>query len=451
MQWPRSRLYLRMAVHIGAALAAFIALGAAALATIAAFELRGYVETRHSTLGREAARVLVSGGRPALENWLRTDADIPEDVSIYILDRNSKDILGRKLPDLYQNFVQTSVVGADNDETANFRAVRLAPELIGPDNESYFFLVLPKGITIWGSPATALGLITAALLVVASVAWLIASGVGRPIGELQRAVSELAAGHTDARVPASIAGRRDELGVLAANFNAMANQLDGLIASREQLMREMSHELRSPLTRLQTAIVLASEHNKLDPSEQERIDMEIRRMNQAIGEMLHYSSLDTRVTMQRRLLRVGKLLRRLAEVEELEASDHGCTINVDKESNLAVVGDRELLRRGFENILRNAIRFAPSGSSIDITARRKGKFIVVEISDRGPGVPTADLEHIFEPYTRSTDTSDRSVGTGLGLAIVKRVFERHAGEVIASLRDGGGLTIRVKIPAAELT
>ncbi|HJP05012.1 MAG: HAMP domain-containing sensor histidine kinase [Gammaproteobacteria bacterium] len=451
MQWPRSPLYLRMALHIGAALTAFIALGAAALASIAAFELRGYIETRQSSLGKEAARVLADGGRPALENWLQTDADIPNDVSIYILNQNSEDILGRKLPVVYENFVRTSVVGADDEEAANFRAVRLAPELIGPDNKSYFFLVLPKGITIWGSSATTLGLITAALLVIASVAWLIARGVGRPIGELQRAVSELAAGHTDARVPASIAARRDELGVLAANFNAMANQLDGLIASREQLMREMSHELRSPLTRLQTSIALASERDKLDPAEQERIDMEIRRMNEVIGEMLRYSSLDVRVTIQRRLLRLNKLLERLAEVEELEASGHGCNIQVNAESNLAVVGDRELLRRGFENILRNAIRFAPDGSSVDITARQEGTFIVIEISDRGPGVASEELEHIFEPYMRAAGTGERSTGTGLGLAIVKRVFERHSGEVSARLREGGGLTIQVKIPAAELT
>lgn len=451
MPWPRSRLYLRMALHIGAALAAFIALGAAALATIAAFELRGYVETRHSTLGGQAASVLADGGRPALENWLRIDAEIPDDVSVYILDRNSEDILGRQLPDVYLDFVRTSVVGADSNDSYNFRAVRLAPELIGPDGESYFFLVLPKGITIWGSPAITLGLITAALLVIASVAWLIARGVGRPIGELQRAVSELAAGHTDARVPASIAGRRDELGVLAANFNAMANQLDGLIASREQLMREMSHELRSPLTRLQTAIALASQHNRLDPTEHERIETEIRRMNEAIGEMLRYSSLDTRVTMQRRLLRVDRLLERLADVEELEASDHGCKIELRAEPDLAVVGDRELLRRGFENILRNAIRYAPGGSSVDVIARREGKNIVVEISDRGPGVPETELERMFEPYTRIAGAGEQSGGTGLGLAIVRRVFDRHAGEVTASLRDGGGLTIKVKIPAAELT
>ena len=442
---------MRMAVHIGVALAAFIVLGAAALATIAAYELRGYTETRHSSLGKEAAAVLAKGNLDDLRNWLQSDAAIPTDVNVYILDTQSQDILGRPIPDTYAEFIQTSVIDGSDTASATFRPVRLAPELVGPNNERYFFLVLPKGISLWGSPATLLGLCIAALLVIASVAWLIARSVGRPISELQRAVAEISAGHTDARVPAAIAERSDELGDLAASFNSMAEQLQSLISSREQLMREMSHELRSPLTRLQTAIALAAQHDSLADTERARIDQEIRGMNQVIGEMLRYSSLDVRVKMRRRLVRVGKLLRELVEIEEVEATGRGCQLGLETEKDLLVVGDPELLQRGFENVLRNAIRFAPPESTVEITARHDANNIVVEISDRGPGVAAEELTRIFEPYYRANTNGEKSTGTGLGLAIVSRVFARHSGNVRALQRKGGGLSIQIVIPAAELT
>jgi signal transduction histidine kinase len=455
MGWPRSRIYRRTAVHIGVALAAFIVLGAAALASIAAYELRGYIETRHSSLGKEAAAVLASGDRSALQAWLRTEAAIPDDVNVFILDTESQDILGRKIPEAYSDFIQTSVIDGSDAATSTYRPVRLAPELVGPDNQRYFFLVLPKGISIWGSPATLLGLIIAAILVIASVAWVIARSIGRPISGLQLAVAELTAGHTDARVPTTITRRNDELGDLAASFNSMADQLQRLISGREQLMREMSHELRSPLTRLQTAIALAAQHDRLDESERTRVDQEIQRMNQVIGEMLRYSSLDVRVKMQHRLVRIGRLLTELVDIEEVEAAGRGCRINLVAEKDLIVVGDPELLKRGFENILRNAIRFTPPDSTVEVTARLDSKNIVVEVSDRGPGVPAAELEQIFEPYYRASyhvsKNNNQPTGTGLGLAIVKRVFARHSGSVRALLRDGGGLTVRVSLPAAELT
>ena len=127
----------------------------------------------------------------------------PRDVIILVLDSESRDILGREVPRVYADFVRQSVVGPPETPARNYRPVRLAPQLIGPDGEAYAFLVLPNEITFWGSPATALGLGLVALLVIASVAWLIARTVGRPVARLQTAVRELARGRIDARVPAA--------------------------------------------------------------------------------------------------------------------------------------------------------------------------------------------------------------------------------------------------------
>jgi two-component system sensor histidine kinase CpxA len=444
---PYPALYIRMALYIGAALTAFVLIGALAFASIATWELAGYLETRNSEIGREAAGVVKTEGRAGLERWLGNEATVPQDASVYILDASGLDILGRPVPDIYKEFVASSVVGSHEAED-NFRPVRLTSEIVTPDGEVLSIFIVPSNITLLGSLTTGLALLAVALLVIASVAWLIAGRIGKPIGELQRAVRNLAAGDIDTRVPESIAKRPDELGQLAGDFNAMAEHLNQLIKGREQLMRELSHELRSPLTRLQAALALAAARNQLGKDEQCRIENEIAQMNKVIGEILRYSALDSSVSMTIRLVRIDRLLRRLVEVEEIEARSAGCSIELDSERNLEVAGDPELLNSALENILRNAIRYAPAGSVVSLQALRDGGDICVTIRDRGPGVDEDQLERIFEPYVRNGGDSG---GTGLGLAIVQRVIERHGGSVYAECAAEGGLTMTARIPAADFS
>lgn len=451
MDLPYPRLYFRMTVYIGATLAAFVLVGAAILALIASYELQGYVATRHSTLGLDAAEVLAKGGLPALRQWLAEDGRIPTDVSVFVLDQDGNDISGRQLPREFKNFVRDNVLDPTDSTESNYRPLRLAPQLIGPDGQVYSFLPLPKTIGLFGSRAILLSLIAVALIVVGSVAWLIASRFGRPIGELQGAVRQLASGHIEARVPQAISSRRDELGALAADFNSMADQLQSLMASREQLMQEMSHELRSPLARLQASLALASHHQKLDDSEREQIDSEVRRIDETIGEMLRFSRLDAPAAIAHRLIRIGRLLHDLVDVEEVEAKARGCRLELRAEPNLPVIGDLDLLRSGFENILRNAIRYAPADSCVELLARKNDTNIVVTINDRGPGVPEAYLDRIFEPFFRVNNGIADAGGSGLGLAIAQRVFEALGGSIVASPRSGGGLTFTITLPAAELT
>ena len=177
-------------------------------------------------------------------------------------------------------------------------------------------------------------------------------------------------------------------------------------------------------------------------------------MNKVIGEMLRYSTVDTAIPPQARLVRVDKLLTELIERDEIEATNKGCHLTLTTEKNLPVVGDPELLRSGLENMLRNAIRFAPPGTEVVVTAQREsnaaGDRIAVTVNDRGPGVAPEYLEEIFKPYFRIAGKENDQQGTGLGLAIVKRVFASHSGEVVAKPRDGGGLTLAVWLPVADL-
>lgn len=447
MPLPSTRLYWRMALYIGAALVAFVLLSLASVWVVARGELENYTATKHSGLGRAAARVLAESGRDGLVRWLDGAAAIPPDVTVYVLDGDSVDLRGQPLPRLYAGFVRRSVVGPAERPGDAYRPVRLAPQLVAPDGTAYTFLVLPNRISLVGNALTTLGLLAAAILVIATVAWWIARSVGRPVGELQRVVRELASGQTDARVPGEIAARGDELGSLAADFNRMAEQISGLLAGRARLMGELSHELRSPLARLQAAVALAAHRGTVGGGEVARIEAEIQRMDRTIGDLLKLSRLEAAAALQRRLLRLDELLQSLVRDEELEAASRGCRLELAAAAGAPVVGDPDLLRAAFENVLRNAIRYAPAGSAVSVTLAHEREWQAVRIGDRGPGVPPEFLEKIFEPYVRVPDGSE---GTGLGLAIARRALEAHGGTIAARPRAGGGLEVELRLPAARV-
>ncbi len=451
MNAPQSGLFWRMALFVGAALAMFTALAVGSLALVASQELANYTATRHGNLGRQAAAILTERGQNGLQQWLRDEAQIPSDVTVYVLDDRGRDLLGRALPDLYRSFIERSVVRPGLAETAQFRPVRLAPQLIAPDGSRYSFLVLPNRIGILGSPATTLGVLAAALLVIASIAWLIARTFARPMAELQVTVRELASGQTSARVPAAISGRRDEIGALATDFNAMAERIDALLANRQQLMSELSHELRSPLARLRATVGLAEHRGGLSATESRRIEQEIARMDRLIGDLLRYSRLEASVPPQRRLVRLESLLQELVDDEELEARAGRVRLVLRSGQELKVVGDPILLRSAVENVVRNAIRHSPSDAAIDIDASAAGSDVMIRIADRGPGVPADQLERIFEPFVRAAGSVDDDRGSGLGLAIARRVCAAHGGQIAAALRDGGGLCVTIRLPLAQFS
>jgi signal transduction histidine kinase len=232
-------------------------------------------------------------------------------------------------------------------------------------------------------------------------------------------------------------------------------------------MAELSHELRSPLARMQAALALEA-HRALDSlPERERLVAEIRRLDTVIGDLLRYSRLDAAAPIARRLLRIDELLGELVRDEEVEAGTRGVTLRLASDTGLVVAGDPALLRSGFENVLRNAIRFAPSGSAVEVEAHAGPAAVVVTIADRGPGVPADWLERMFDPYARvpqparnalggavddrATGQDAVSEGTGLGLAIARRVFVSHGGSATAGLRDGGGLVVTLCLPRARIS
>lgn len=446
-----SPLYVRMALYIGAAIAGFVLLGLASLVLVASRQLENYLAAREGTLGRDAARILTEGGTPALRTWMTAPGTLPDGVALYVLDGEGRDLAGQTLPPQYVRFVDRFVLGAVREQQDRFQPIRLAPLLIAPDGTRYAFLLLPDRIAPWGSPAALVALIVAALIVIAIVAALIARAFGRPIGELQFVVRALTDGRISTRAPTSLTSRPDELGELARDFDAMAAQIENLLASRQQLMRDMSHELRSPLARLQAALALAERKQPMPKVEHDRIVAELERMNQAIGDVLRLTRLESEPIRAKHLLRLDELLATLVADERDEAATRDVELTLETSGTLDVVGDPQLLRSGIENVLRNAIRYAPRGSKVTVRAhahREPDGPHLISIEDRGPGVPAEMRERIFEPYTRLAADADDGQGSGLGLAIARRVFEAHGGRIVAESAKPNGLRIEIQLPAA---
>ena len=450
---PGSPLYWRLFLTVAAAIVLFIALALATIAVLASHELEGYVHARQSPLGRKAADALTAGGIDGLRTWLeRGDTGIPGDVTVYVVAPDGSEIRGRELPGWAARTMRAIAAHGPEPHPDNYRPTILAPQLIGRDGEVLSMFVMPRNVGPLGSGTTTLALLAIALLVIAAAAWLVARALTRPIMELQLAVRGLASGQVDARVPGRIARRADELGALATDFNAMAERLATLLEYRPRLLRDVSHELRSPLTRLQAATVLSAHREGVSALDRERIDREIRRMDVLIGDILRYSRLDDTASMTRRLVRTEDLLREIAQDAEVEAARSGVRLQLQVASDLYVVGDPDLLHSAFENLVRNAIRHSPADGLVEVTAVA-GEDIHVEILDSGPGVPEQFLERIFEPWFRvpRPGVAGGPTGTGLGLAIARRVFTLHGGRVLARRRPAGGLVLEVRLPAAQVS
>jgi len=280
------------------------------------------------------------------------------------------------------------------------------------------------------------------------VCWWLAHYISKPLERLQSSARSLAAGNLDERVGGEFSSRRDELGVLARDFDAMADHIRTLIASREDLLRAMSHELRSPLARLRVASGLARRPQADIIKQLDRIELEAERLDTLIGQMLQLSQLRSyKPTLPLEPIDVTTLVNEVVDDARLEASGSDKNVDWTPGENLWLNGDHDLMRSAIENVLRNAVRFTKPGTAVAVSLTREHRDALIAIEDRGPGVPAAELARIFEPFYRVAESRDRdSGGNGIGLAITARVVGLYKGHVSASNAASGGLRVEIRLP-----
>ncbi len=270
----------------------------------------------------------------------------------------------------------------------------------------------------------------------------------RPIERLREGFAVLADGTLSARLGPRMGRRRDEIADLAHDFDRMAARLEDLVALRDQLLHDVSHELRSPLARLQVAIGLARQNPERFDSVLARIEDEARRIDAMVGELLNLARAEAGSPPGDDYFDLGSLLEAVVQDARFEASPAGVEIalSIDEAATaLVVAGDAELMRRALENVLRNAVRHAPAGSRVDVGLANRGDGVAITVADQGKGVAPEDLERMFEPFVRGAGAAGQG-GFGLGLAIARRAVRSHGGTIAAVNRAEGGLEVTIALP-----
>jgi two-component system sensor histidine kinase CpxA len=420
---------------------------------------------RDATTPYEHAELLVAGARHAadtggiagLRAWAR-ETDDKELVPILVLDREGHDLLDREVSARAQaRWLRHRQMVAEPGERRADAPPPLPFDLAVDmaDGREYWLVADFEGATL-GRFLTRPRVLAVPLilgtLVAGLVCLLLARYLASPMERLRAATALYASGDFSHRVGPSLGGRRDELADLAFAMDHMAERLAALIESQRALLRDVSHELRSPLARLQAALGLVRQRGgTIADSELERFEREADRLSDLVGGILSFSRLDSGVQDARREpVSLDQMMRDVVADTQAEAENHGCTLVLEAPAEMPCSGDPLLLHSAFENVLRNAVRHAPQGSEVRVgMGVETGHTYAITVEDAGPGVPQNMLERIFEPFVRVDEAREmQSGGFGLGLAIARRAVLAHGGTIAARNRPAGGLAVTIRLPAA---
>ncbi len=456
-----SRLSLRIFLSF---FAAMLVIGAGAILitwwVLAERQEEAGAGLREATRG--AAQALSIGGHDGLRDWLRSDAAQLRGQPLLVLDESGAELLGRPVP--RRRGLRLAPDAAHHFDAApgvTLRPPHRLPTLVARDGETFSLLLPPRatpGFGPFGVPDTRGPLLALALVVTALVSGWLARSITRPVRDLQRATTALAAGDLATRVAASTSSRGDELGRLGLAFDSMAARLTTLIDAREQLLRDVSHELRSPLARMRLATGLARQQGADTPRQLERVELEIGRLDELIGSILDVSRLESGSgVLATEELDLVALVERVAADARFEAESLGRKLHWQApEQALLVRADPGWLTAAVENVVRNALRHTPEDTAVSVVVAAAPDAAIVRISDCGKGLPEAELERVFEPFYRvERDRNRSSGGTGLGLAIAARVLRAHGGSIVARNLPGlaagagpAGLELTLRLPRA---
>lgn len=398
-----------------------------------------------------ARQAIQTGGLAGLRQWAEEN-DERELVPLLVLDRNGQDILQREVPPRVLQHLRRHQLFPPPP-----RAIGFPPTpVVRVDAQTYWLIPDFQAASLGrfiSRPRVLIVPLLLAALVGALVCGALARYLAAPIERLRQATIKYAAGDFSHQVGPSLGRRRDEIVDLAYAMDHMAKRLDTLIQSQRTLLRDVSHELRSPLARVQAALGLARQRTgESGKKELDRIEQEADKLSELIGEILSFSRLDTGLSpLANDPIELDQLLQDMLEDAKLEAEMLGCGIAVGQIEAVRLTGDAALLHSAVENVLRNALRHTARNTDVAVSLRKqRSGYCIIEISDHGPGIPADRLKEIFEPFVRLDEArSSHNGGSGLGLAIASRAVERHGGRISAENRPTGGLIMRIHLPCQD--
>ena len=296
--------------------------------------------------------------------------------------------------------------------------------------------------------------IAAVLLVGGLVCYGLARSLTAPLRRLSTAAGQLATGNLSYRVGLQLIKRKDEIAQLGRNFDRMADRIETLVTSQRRLLQDVSHELRSPLARLNVALALLRQKTTAEATEHlDRMEREADRLNNLIGELLTLTSLESQADEPWEQIDVPALVETLVEDAQFEASSRRVSVRLVETQPVRVLGHLNLLCRAVENILRNAVQHTAEGTLVEVWVAQEpagqDSEAVIRIRDHGPGVPERELDSIVQPfYTIRNNRSVHCEGHGLGLTIAHRIVHQLRGRITLRNTAQGGLTVEIRLPSS---
>lgn len=393
------------------------------------------------------AKMLREEGLSALEKAIeRRNSKHYGVLPLLIINDAGDDILGRPVPRL--------IIDKARDAATN-KQQKAVQQVSTPNGEQFLLFIPHRDLSTLRQENAHLRQVPLLRLLIALLGSLffslaLAWYMTQPVRHLRQATNQFAAGKLGTRVLHKIGRRKDEIADLAKDFDHMAEQVERLVAGQKRLLDDVSHELRSPLARLQVAVEMIRQQPDKTNELMERIDKESQRLAALVGELLTLSRLEADVyDNEKDYFDINGLLQSIVDDAQFEAKSQNKRVAFNGLDEILINGSIELLRRAIENIVRNAVYHTPENTSVSIAIRHENNRITISVSDSGDGVDKDRLKDLFQPFVRINERKQnvKVPGYGLGLAIARQALEIHNGQIKAYNHEGGGLCIEMEFPA----
>jgi two-component system sensor histidine kinase CpxA len=399
-----------------------------------------------------AVATFESGEHAALLKWLNK-IGISRHMTMFLISSTGEIIGTEAPPDNVKKVAENLLKDQLSEGILKSEKLIVSHEILSTSGKFYrLAAVSEKPISHFvGIPWAGLAIrLILATFISGLICYLLSRYLTQPLRSLGMAAKSIAKGQLNTRVGHLRGHHKDEIAQLSDEFDRMAEQLEALVNSKERLLQDISHELRSPLARLQIAIELGrNKTNQLAETEFKRMELECSRLNALITEVLDFARLDKSTTeLHRSLVDMPALLQDIVQDANYECNHETNRVRTETLEPCQLLVDQRLIHRAIENIVRNALHYSPDTEQIRVSLLydESKEHIHIEISDKGPGVPEEQLEKIFNPFYRvDTSREKKTGGYGLGLAIAFRAIQLHQGSISAENNPDGGLLVRIKL------
>lgn len=411
------------------------------------------IEAAQNKIFSDAINAYEQGGPDTLRAYLENVRE-NQHIRAFLLNERGEDATGRAVPEWIKRneHEPPNIPGAFWGIVPAFNVWRQT--MSAASGHHYVMVAIQPNAGPFGPRAVTWRAILIGIVSSGLVCYLLAVYLTAPVVRLRAATQKLAAGNLSARAGDGKSRRGDEIEQLVTDFDTMAERLEKLVNAQARLLNDISHELRSPLARINVALALARQRSGPEAEAfLDRMDLESNRLNELVERLLTIARLDSGAEAgQKESVNLGDLIVEIAEDADFEAQGRGCHVTAMIETSCALNGNPALLHSAIENVVRNAARYTAEGTHVEVRLNRDQADVtkpmaVISVLDSGPGVPPDALEKMFLPFYRIDDARGRQTGgVGLGLAITERAVGLHGGMVKARNRPEGGLKVEIRLP-----